>query len=91
MSLPFDISTFGSSLNAEICNIFSKISLNQLVSCNELPIHRIISRSSTSQVAVDIIADSVVNFGFPIGPIMFGSIYGYTVYNLQKCLISILF
>jgi hypothetical protein len=75
-STPFNFSNLGSSLSAELCNIFSKATLSLISKCSTLPAHRMISGSETSAVAIDIIGDSLINFGFPIGPILYGSIYG---------------
>jgi len=75
-STPFNFSSLGSSLSAELCNIFSKLTLGLISKCSTLSAHRIISGSETSAVAIDIIGDSLVNFGFPVGPILYGSIYG---------------
>jgi len=75
-STPFNFSSLGSSLSAELCNIFSKITLGLIYKCSSLSAHRMISGSETSAVAIDIIGDSLINFGFPIGPVLYGSIYG---------------
>jgi len=75
-SIPFNVSTLGSSLSSELCNIFSKLTLGQIFRCSSLSAHRIISGSDLSAVAIDIIGDSLVNYGFPFGPIFYGFIYG---------------
>ena len=75
---------FGQSLFSEVCNIFSKSTLNLLFTCSTTSVHRMISGSQTSAVAVDIISDGLVNFYYPLGSILYGIIYGFCCSQIQS-------